>query len=529
MRRRTASAGSRADRGEPLDGPQPGGLGQGPVLGDGGQAVRRRPDRSGRGGRPPERGPAARPRGGRRRAGRPRRGEPMEARRGPTGAARPAPRPARGRGGRPPRRPAPGPRDRPASRRPPGPRRPRPSAPPEARAATASRRIGRYSGSSGRAAAIAISVVARDAQPPRRPDQAPQAGGQLRGSGDGRPRPRGPASRRCCSQASRHLRRAARERLARPVPPRPPGPGCGRRGRRSARRGCRARRGLRRRARSGRFRRPVASASRHRRRAPRQDLEEPARLAPLARPAPAATLVEFVGVDASLVLEHRVVRLERLRAPEPPARRSGPRRPTGLVVGLGQQAEQEVAGGRVVVVAEQLDGDLAVRERRRSAARRRMSCQPARVSSQRRPFRAFSATPPSPLACRSRILKTSSALADRPRWPMASAAGSWRAWPSSPASLQQGVERPLVGQLAQGEHGAAAERQVGHEVDARQQHVQPLGRGRPSPAPRRRGTGVTGSRCPQGPEERLGRRPALAEPPAERLDRLRGGASRRGG
>jgi hypothetical protein len=84
---------------------------------------------------------------------------------------------------------------------------------------------------------------------------------------------------------------------------------------------------------------------------------------------------------------------------------------------------------------------------------------------------------------------------------------------------EQGVQGALVGQLAQGEHGALADREVGEEIDARQQDVQPLAAaglgqrlGREELA--------DGVAVPERTQERAGVGLTPAEPPAQGLDRL---------
>ena len=84
----------------------------------------------------------------------------------------------------------------------------------------------------------------------------------------------------------------------------------------------------------------------------REDLEEAARLAPVADAV--QRLVEVVQIRGFLVLDHRVIGLERLLAPEAPRGDQG-RLEDFLVLISREQAEQQVAGGGVVVVAQQVD------------------------------------------------------------------------------------------------------------------------------------------------------------------------------
>ena len=83
---------------------------------------------------------------------------------------------------------------------------------------------------------------------------------------------------------------------------------------------------------------------------------------------------------------------------------------------------------------------------------------------------------------------------------------------------QERIQGPLVGELAEGEDRAAAEIQVAREVDARQQHVQPVGAAGLGQA---LGGEELGDRVLvlEGLPERLRVALALPEPPSQRLDR----------
>ena len=169
---------------------------------------------------------------------------------------------------------------------------------------------------------------------------------------------------------------------------------------------------------------------------------------------------------------------------------------TLIVLVRREQAEQQVAGGRVVVVAR------AARRRWRDRTTPSSGPAPDELPAGGRvepaqALRAASAAAGPALAGAPGAGRSSSARATGPggRWPRRPPPAA-RGRPRRRASAA--VQRPCVAQLAEGEHGAAAEIQVVSEVDARQQDVQSRRRGRPGPAPRRRGTGSSG-RGARGP------------------------------